>query len=96
MNPVARALQLLTALAGHTADGRRLRDIAQDVASPAPTTLRDLQQLESLGYTQRIPGREDCWRLTPKIVCIATAHQTEVARLRARLEEIERNYSRSV
>lgn len=90
--PVSRALAVIEAIAGFTADGRRLRDVADVVRQSAPTTLRDLQTLESLGIAQRIPGREDCWRLTPRLVRIAIAHQHELARLQQKLDELERNY----
>lgn len=90
--PVSRALAVIEALAGHAADGRRLREVADVVRQSAPTTLRDLQALEALGVSQRIPGREDCWRLTPRLVRIAVAHQHELARLQAKLDELTRNY----
>lgn len=90
--PAARALAVLEALAGHSTDGRRLGEVAADVKSIPSTALRDLQDLEDLGYVQRVPGRDDCWRLTPRLVRIAVATQHELARIKQRLEDIERNY----
>lgn len=92
MSQLGRAFQVIEALSGHAADGRRLRDVAQAVQQSAPTTLRDLQALEALGFAQRIPGREDCWRLTPRLVRIAVAHQQELARMQHRLDELNRSY----
>lgn len=90
--PAARALSVLEALAGHCTDGRRLGEVAADVNSIPSTALRDLQDLEQLGYVQRVPGRDDCWRLTPRLVRIAVATQHELARIKQRLDDIERNY----
>lgn len=90
--PVDRAFRVVEALAGHAAAGRRLAEVAAVVEAIPSTTLRDLQDLEQIGMVQRVPGRDDCWRLTPRIVRIAVATQHELARLRDRLEEIERNY----
>lgn len=92
--PVSRAFAVVEALAGHTLDGRRLRDVMEAVTQSAPTTLRDLQALESLGIAQRIPGRDDRWRLAPRIVRIAHAHQNEMARARQKLDDTDHNYSR--
>lgn len=90
---VARAFALVEALAGHTFHGRRLRDLADNAKQSASTTLRDLQELERLGIAQRIPGRDDCWRLAPRLVQIAHAHHHELARLQARLDEIANRYT---
>lgn len=93
--PVTRAWKVIEALAGHTVDGRRLKDVAATVEQSSGTTLRDLQVLEDLGLTQRIPGRDDCWRLAPRIVQIAHAHHHELARLQSRLDEIAARYSKT-
>lgn len=92
---VARTLAVIEALAGHTFDGRRLKDVMDAVGQSGPTTLKDLQALEELGYTQRIPGRDDRWRLAPRIVQIAHAHHHELARLQARLDEIATRYAKT-
>jgi DNA-binding IclR family transcriptional regulator len=89
---LARAFGVLESLAGHASEGRRLGDIAKAVGSIPSTALRDLQELEQVGMVQRIPGREDCWRMTPRIVRFAVATQHELARLRQRLEDIEASY----
>lgn len=91
---VARTLAVIEALAGHTLDGRRLKDVMDAVRQSGPTTLKDLQALEALGYTQRIPGRDDRWRLAPRLVRIAHAHQNEMARARQKLDDTDHNYSR--
>lgn len=93
---VNRALALLEALAGHVVQGLRLREISDAVRQLPATTLKDLRALESLGWAERIPGRDDCWRLTARPVRIANHHREEVARWRSQLDHIDANYSRPV
>lgn len=92
---LTRALRLIEALAGNVVDGRQLGPLARELDEHAPTTLRDLQALESLGYAERIPGRDGCWRLTSRLCRIASLHREEMARHRQRLDDIDRNYTRS-
>jgi DNA-binding IclR family transcriptional regulator len=93
--PLSRAWSLMQALAGHAFEGRRLKELADTVQQSAPTTLRDLEALEHIGLAERIPGRPDNWRLTARIVQLAHAHQHEMARLRDRLEGLDRSYTRT-
>lgn len=90
--PIERAWRVIEALTGHAADGRRLTDISTAVESIPSTTLRDLQDLEQLGLVSRVPGRDDAWRLTPRIVRVAVGTQQELGRLQQRLDDINRNY----
>lgn len=94
-SPVARAWALIQALAGHAFEGLRLKDVCDAVKQSPPTTLRDLEALEALGVAERLPGRPDNWRLTARIAQIAHAHQHEMARLRARIDDTDRNYTRT-
>ena len=91
---VARALALIGALAGHVVQGLRLKEICDVVQQAPSTTLKDLYGLESLGWAERIPGRDDCWRLTDRPVRISNHHREEVARWRSQLDHIDANYSR--
>lgn len=93
--PVARAIQLIFALQGQSFEGLRLTQLANGVRQSASATLRDLQGLESLGIVERVPGRDDCWRLSPRIVQVAIAHAAEVQRAQQRVHEFEQRYSRS-
>lgn len=92
---VSRALRIVLALAGHTFEGARLKAIAATVEQSSPTTLRDLQGLESEGWVERVPGAEDRWRLSPRPVQIAIAHQQELSRLEQRLHDVRQTYSRA-
>lgn len=93
--PVRRALRLLWILQGNTFHGLRLTQIAEAAKQSPSTTLRDLAVLVDEGVVERIPGRDDCWRLTPRIVQLAVAHQHEMSALQARLDETARRYTRA-
>lgn len=89
-----RAIRLLFVLQGHSFDGLRLAQIAEAMQASASTTLRDLQMLQDEGVAERIPGRDECWRLSPRLVQISSAHRMELARLQQRLDEMEQRYTR--
>lgn len=91
-----RAVRLQFILQGHTMDGLRLTQIAEALQTSMATALRDLQMLADEGIAERIPGREDCWRLTPKLIQLSRAHDVEMQRYRARLEEIDNRYTRTI
>ena len=93
--PVRRAFALVFALQGHVVEGVRLKQLADATRSTPSTTLRDLRTLADLGIAERIPGREECWRLSPRLIQLSRAHEQELLRLRARLDEMEQRYSRT-
>ena len=93
--PTRRALRLIFALQGHTFEGLRLKQLADGIKGTPSTTLRDLELLADEGIAERIPGRDEYWRLSPRLVQLARAHEQEMARLRQRLEETEQRYSRN-
>jgi DNA-binding IclR family transcriptional regulator len=91
---LARSWAVIEALAGHSFEGLRLAQIATAVQQSPSTTLRDLQALESLGRTERIPGKDERWRLSPRLVQLALAHQHELAHLTQRVDDFANRYSR--
>lgn len=93
--PARRALRLLWALQGHAFDGLRLKQAADLLQVSSPTALRDLELLADEGVAERIPGNEECWRLTPKLIQLARAHDDEMRRMRARIEDIDQRYTRT-
>ena len=93
--PTRRALRLIFALQGHTFEGLRLKQLADGIHGTPSTTLRDLELLADEGIAERIPGRDEYWRLSPRLVQLARAHELELARLRQRLDETEQRYSRT-
>ncbi|MBS0457441.1 MAG: hypothetical protein JSS44_08955 [Proteobacteria bacterium] len=80
MSQQSLPIRLLFALAGHSRNGLRLKDIAQGVRESSPTTLRALQRLADDGVVERVEHIEGHWRLTPRIVQIALQHADEIAR----------------
>ncbi|MGH8040374.1 MAG: helix-turn-helix domain-containing protein [Stenotrophomonas sp.] len=87
--------RLLFALSGHSRNGLRLKQIADGIGESPSTTLRNLQRLGEDGLAERTPQDQDNWRLSPRIVQIALAHQTEVAREERALDDFRNRYSRS-
>ncbi|HEL3749987.1 helix-turn-helix domain-containing protein [Stenotrophomonas maltophilia] len=87
--------RLLFALAGHSRAGLRLKPIADGIGESPSTTLRNLQRLAEDGLVERSPFDQDNWRLSPRIVQIALAHQAEVAREERQLDDFKNRYSRS-
>lgn len=92
---LARAKAVIEALAGHNFDGLRNQQVAEAVRQSPPTTLRDLQALEAIGWAERIPGKDERWRLSPRLVQLAVAHQHEVARVTQRVDDFASRYTRN-
>lgn len=91
---IRRALRAIEALKGHVIEGLRLRDIAKALDAAPSTVLRDLVVLAEEGVIERIPGRDEYWRLTPKLVQIARALDLELTKHRQRGDETEQRYTR--
>lgn len=91
-----RALRLLCILQGNAFDGLRLKQIAEALQVADPTALRDLNLLADEGFAERIPGKEESWRLTPKVIQVARAHDDEMRRVRERIENIDQRYTRAL
>lgn len=89
-----RVIRLLWILQGHAFDGLRLKQIQVALKATPSTTLLDLQMLEEEGVAERIPGKEDCWRLTPKLIQLAHAHQAEVQELHRKVDEFNQRCTR--
>lgn len=89
-----RALRAVLILQGHVMDGLRLTQVAEALGTSLPNAHRDLEVLAEEGLAERIPGRDEYWRLTPRIVQISRATGEEFAKLRARVDEFEQRYSR--
>lgn len=94
LEAVRRAFRIVWLLQGHVFNGLRLTAIAEALKTAKPTVYRDLETLSDEGLAERIPGREDYWRLTPKLIQLARAHDQEMAQLRSRVEEIDQRYTR--
>ncbi|WME83224.1 hypothetical protein [Stenotrophomonas maltophilia] len=86
---------MIFALQGHAFDGLRLKQLADSIKATPSTVLRDLEVLADEGIAERIAGRDEYWRLSPRLIQLARAHEQELARVRQRLEETEQRYSRN-
>jgi DNA-binding IclR family transcriptional regulator len=89
-----RALRAIFILQGHVINGLRLKQIAEALGTSLPSAHRDMEMLAEEGIAERIPGREDCWRLMPRIVQIAAATGREFAQEQERITEFQQRYSR--
>lgn len=87
--------RLLFGLAGHSYRGLRLKQIAEGIGESEPTTLRNLQNMESDGLVEKTPLDDKRWRLAPRVVQIAIAHSHEVVREERALQEFQQRYSRT-
>lgn len=94
--PMRRAFRLLFVMQGHAFDGLRLTQIATAMRESPCTTHRDLAIMAEEGMAERIPGAEECWRLSPKLAQVAVAHYEEMQRVEQRVAEINQRYTRSI
>ena len=98
-----RGYAVLMALAGHEVDGVSLMEITHALAQRAGKSpgsqknnvFRDLHNLKEAGLAEQLPD-SDLWRLAPRMVQIATAHQRYLERAAARLEEVRQRYGREI
>ena len=93
--PMRRAFRLLFVMQGHAFDGLRLKQISEAMGESPCTTHRDLSIMADEGIAERIPGAEECWRLSPKIAQVAVAHYEEMQRVEQRVTEINQRYTRA-
>lgn len=93
--PLARAKAVIETLVGHNFNGLRNQQVANAIHASASTTFRTLEALEAIGWAERVPGRDDRWRLSPRLIQLAIAHQHETARLTQQVDDFINRYSRS-
>ena len=86
--------RLLFALSGHSYRGLRLQQIADGIGESPSTTLRNLERMAEDGVTEKTPQDDKAWRLSPRLVQIASAHAQEVLREERQLDEFKQRYSR--
>lgn len=86
--------RLLFGLAGHSRNGLRLAEIASGIGESSPTTLRNLQRMEEDGLVEKVAHLKGHWRLTPRVVQMALAHQEEVATEDRITHEFKQRFSR--
>lgn len=87
-----RVLATVLLLAGNEFDGVAPVELARALATNPSNVTRDLANLETAGFAERLPtGR---WRLGPKLVQIGLAFSAHVAKKSDQLDEIRQRYTR--
>lgn len=87
--------RLLFGLAGHSYRGLRLQQIADGIGESPSTALRNLERMAEDGLVEKTPHDEKAWRLSPRVVQVATAHAQEVLREQRELDEFNQRYTRN-
>lgn len=90
-----RVLRSIFLMQGHCFEGVRLQQLAEALQCSPSTTLRTLEVLQDEGVAERIPGREQHWRLTPRTIQLARALELELAEQQARHDELKARFSRT-
>lgn len=88
-----RAWRLLWVLQGNTFEGLRLTQVAKALECSPTVALRLLEAAAEEGVAERRPDALEQWRLTPRIVRLAFAHQQEVDRVQRRVSELGQRYT---
>jgi len=90
-----RAAMILSLLAGHEVDGVSNGALAKAFSVTSAAISQDLKLLQGIGFVETIPGiTPNRYRLGPKLVQIAIAHQRHIEREQVRLDTIKQRYSR--
>lgn len=91
---VRRSMRMIFILQGNSFQGLRLKQLAVALQTTPSTVLRDLEVMADEGIVERIPGREEHWRLSPRLVQVAHAHAEELTRMKSQLNEFDQRYTR--
>lgn len=89
-----RVMRILLVLAGHEGEGVAQSAIARAIKTSDSRVFNDLRNIAEGGFAERLENGN--WRLAPKLVQIALAHQNGLARLKSQVEEIQQRFSRSL
>lgn len=88
-----RVLAATVVLAGNEAMGVAPSQLAKALRTSASNITRDLANLVTAGFVEKLDSGN--YRLGPRLVQIAIAHQRGLADIKARVDEIEQRYSRN-
>lgn len=89
-----KTCDLICALAGHETTGLRNMQLAERLGASPATITTYLKTLEAKGIVEQVPHAPKHWRLGPKLIQIALAHERHMTQTRQRLDEVEQRYSR--
>ncbi len=87
MNTMQRTIQYLFLLSRHGYNGVRAIEVQKSLELTASMVHRDFHALRDEGMLENVPGREDHWRLAPRIIQVAVAHQRDSSLQHQRLDE---------
>ena len=91
-NKGLRILKVFKTLQGHTLYGLSNKDIADIVGTTPVNVVRDLDDLIAEGLVERLDNGRFVHGM--QVLKIAAAHQREVQKMRARLDEVEQRIER--
>ena len=91
-NKGLRILKVFKALQGHTLYGLSNKDIVDIVGTTPVNVVRDLDDLIAEGLVERLDNGRFVHGM--QVLKIAVAHQREVQKMRARLDEVEQRIER--
>lgn len=87
-----RLLRVMTALAGYEIDGIEPGALAKGLGVSPPLITRDLSNLSLAGWAEKLESGS--WRLSPRLIQIASAYSNSMSRARFKLDEIDQRYTR--
>ena len=87
-----RVLKIFKALDGHTIHGLSNKEIAEIVGTTPVNVVRDLEDLISEGFVERMDNGR--FRFGIQVLKISKAHENEVKKVRARIDEMEQRIKR--
>lgn len=90
MTKTQRTLQIVTALAGHELQGRRVTDIAQELGESQVTIVRDLAELMQCDWVEKT--EQGTYRLTQVPVRISRTVDANYKQVATQLALIQQRY----
>ena len=91
-----RVMRIQLALANFGTNGMRLTDIATAVTDSPVNTMHTLNVMAEEGFTERVPGREELWRLGVKGIQIWRNYEIIRARLLADVDGFHQRVTRAI
>lgn len=87
-------IQMIIAQNGH--DGLRLTELSQALNDNVATVLRTLRTMEDEGFCERVPGREEYWRLAPRGIQIWRGYELYRARAQSDIDTFQQRVTRDL
>jgi DNA-binding IclR family transcriptional regulator len=98
MDAQQRVLKVFFVLAGKELNGMSNAQLARAVGTSESRMVSDLRNAEAAGIVERLPPEQPHlsgnWRLAPRVVQIAKAHDAALEHLKLKLVEVEQRYGR--